>query len=165
MPHNFNSLGLITTLFPNARIIHITRNPLDCCLSNFQQVFTYGNYFSFSLESLAHYFITYRDYMEYWQEALPHPFHTVAYENLVTNQRQAITEALDYLGLPWDDACLEHHKHMGNVMTASAWQVRQKVYTTSQEKWRHYASHLAPLAKQLETAGIKTGWEETTPSV
>lgn len=146
MPTNFAFLGLIHALFPDARIIHLQRDPLDTCLSiyfqNFDAAITYAN----DLGDLAHYFQEYQRLMRHWRALLPADVMLeVAYEELVADQEFWSRRMIEFIGLPWDRACLDFHRVRRAVLTASKWQVRQKISNTAVGRWRNYANHLGPL--------------------
>jgi tetratricopeptide (TPR) repeat protein len=146
MPTNFAFLGLIHALFPHARIIHLQRHPLDTCLSiyfqNFDAAITYAN----DLGDLVHYFQQYQRLMQHWRALLPADVMLdVPYEELVADQESWSRRMIGFIGLPWDPACLEFHRVRRTVLTASKWQVRQKISSTAVGRWRNYADHLGPL--------------------
>ncbi len=145
MPENFWHLWFIGLLFPHARVIHCVRNPLDTCLSCFFQNFVKDHAYSNELPSLAHYYGIYHRLMEHWQKVLPITIYRVVYENLVSDPEYQIGKLLDYCGLEFETNCLAFHKTDRAVRTASANQVRQKMYTSSVNKWKKYEKHLAPL--------------------
>lgn len=145
MPHNFNAIGLIYQMFPDSKIIHVKRNYLDCSLSNFQTLFTFGNNFSFSLGAIKHYYALYEKFIQFWKDTLPIEIVTINYEDIVEDQEYWTSELLKFLEVEWEDDCLQFHKKSSTVLTASSWQVRQKVYKTSKEKWRNYEHYLQPL--------------------
>jgi tetratricopeptide (TPR) repeat protein len=149
MPHNFLYLGLISHLFPEARIIHCRRNPLDTCLSCYFQNFTVGHGYAHDLETLGRYYRLYEKLMRHWREVLDIPLMTLDYESLVDTPEENIRHMLEFLGLEWDDACLEFHKSKRVINTASFNQVREPLYRHSVERWRHYKSHLQPLFDAL----------------
>ncbi|MDH3739293.1 MAG: sulfotransferase, partial [Alphaproteobacteria bacterium] len=109
LPGNFERLGLIALLFPDARIIHCTRDPLDTCLSCYFQDFRYRNAYSYSLENLGHYYGHYAALMGHWRNVLPLPMLDIGYETLVARPKETIAEMLDFCGLGWDDGCLAFH--------------------------------------------------------
>lgn len=151
MPANFQMIGLIHALMPNAKIIHIARNPFDTCLSCFTRVFERSQLHSYDQVELGQYFNAYVRLMKHWQTTLPEgSFHTVHYENLVDDIGLEARRIIAHCGLEWDDACLEFYKGERRVRTASVQQVRQPLYATSKEKWRKYEAHLGPL---IETIG------------
>ena len=150
MPANFQMVGLIHALLPNAKIIHIARNPLDTCLSCFTRVFERSQYHSYDQVELGRYFNAYVRMMGHWQKTLPDgSFHTVHYENLVDDIENEARQMIAHCGLVWDDACLEFYKGERRVRTASVQQVRQPLYATSKEKWRRYEAELSPLIKTI----------------
>lgn len=147
---NYSRLGLIALLFPKARIIHCRRDPLDTCLSCYFQHFAHGLNFTYDLSALG---VAYRGYerlMAHWREVLPLRMLEVQYEEVVADQEGQSRGLIDFLGLPWDDRCLQFHRQERDVRTASFWQVRQPVYRSSVGRWRAYEKHLGPLLEALD---------------
>ncbi len=155
MPHNFLHVGLIALLFPNARIIHCTRNPVDTCLSCYFQDFMGRHTYAYNLEDLGYYYGEYRRLMAHWREVLPMQFMDVNYEELTANAEANSRRIIEHVGLPWDERCLEFYKTGRNVATASYDQVRQPIYRKSVERWRNYEQHISPLLSSLEQAGVE----------
>lgn len=148
MPANFLHLGLIHDALPHARIIHLQRNPRDTCLSIYFQHFKTGLDYANDLEDLTHYYLEYLRLMEHWHDVLPESvLLNVPYEGLVGAQENWSRKMLEFVGLPWDAACLDFHRTERRVMTASKWQVRQKISSASVGRWRHYQQFIGPLAK------------------
>jgi tetratricopeptide (TPR) repeat protein len=146
MPANFFYAGLIHAVFPRARIIHMQRHPLDTCVSVYFQNFFNVSPYANDLNHLAHYYGQYLRIMAHWRSVLPaHALLEVPYEGLVQDPEAWTRRMLDFVGLPWDPQCLQFHRTERSVITASRWQVRQKVNTTSVARWRHYGKYLAPL--------------------
>jgi hypothetical protein len=147
---NFESIGFIALALPNATILHCVRDPLDCCLSAYRMRFTIGNELAFDLAEIGHSYVRYRRLMEHWAAVLPGRVVDVVYEDLVGAQerqtRWLVTEACS---LPWNDRCLHFHENDRPVLTASADQVRQPIFTTSIGRWRNYEKHLGPLIEAL----------------
>jgi tetratricopeptide (TPR) repeat protein len=145
-PLNCDFLGLIYSVFPNARVIYMQRDPIDTCLSCYFQQFLTGYNFTFDLSDLAHYYREHERIMAHWRSVLPHGFILdVPYEELVVDQETWSRKMLDFIGLEWDTQCLEFHTNKRQVTTASAWQVRQKIYTNSVARWRNYEKFIGPL--------------------
>jgi tetratricopeptide (TPR) repeat protein len=145
-PANFMSLGLIHEALPDARIIHMRRHPIDTCLSIYFQHFT-GHFYASDLEDLAHYYREYLRIMRHWHEALPgHAILDVPYEELVDEPEACSRRMLEFLGLPWDPRCLDFHRTARSVTTASKWQVRQRLSTSSVGRWRNYQKFIGPLS-------------------
>ncbi len=146
MPVNFMYAGLMHAALPRARIIHMTRHPIDTCLSiYFQNFFNIGPYAN-DLSALAHYYQEYRRMMQVWRTRLPaSALLEVPYEGLVTEPERWIRRLLDFVGLPWDPRCLDFHRAQRAVITASRWQVRQPIHSGSTARWRNYESYVAPL--------------------
>lgn len=155
MPHNFQAVGLIALMFPKARIIHTRRNPFDTCLSIWQQNFNDSHAYARDLNDLGHHYAHYLDLMQHWREVLPGRILEIDYENLVENQEEVSRKLIDFVGLPWDDACLRPQDVNRTVLTASVWQVRQPVYKRSVARWKNYEKHLTPLRDALVANGAK----------
>lgn len=149
MPANYMYLGFIVSILPNAKIIHCRRNPIDTCLSCYKQNFARGQYWSYDLEEMGDQYLKYLDLMEYWREVLPGRFLEINYEDTVGNFEEQARKLIDYVGLEWDDACLEPHKQKRTVLTASKAQVTKPVYKTSVDKWKRYEKGLQPLVERL----------------
>lgn len=152
MPVNFMFLGLIAQLFPNARVIHCRRQPLDCCLSIYAQRFVVKPEYANSLDNLGHFYHEYQRLMQHWQQTLPLRMIDVQYEELTTQPEPVIRELVEFLGLPWDGRCLRFHEQRSAVQTASSWQVRQPLHRGSIGRWKNYAAHLQPLIDVLGTS-------------
>ncbi|GAB1233907.1 tetratricopeptide repeat-containing sulfotransferase family protein [Ferrigenium sp. UT5] len=152
MPANFFAVGLIHLMLPNAKIIHVNRNPVDTCLSCFTRLFNRKQEQTYDLAELGRYYVDYARLMEHWRKVLPAgSFLDVQYEEIVANQEAQARRMIEYCGLEWNDACLDFHKHKRSIRTASVTQVRQPIYSSSVERWRCYEKHLGPL---LEALGI-----------
>lgn len=151
MPQNFLFVGLIHLMMPNARIIHVKRNPVDTCLSCYTKAFTNRNIkYSYDLAELGHHYVNYIRLMEHWRQVLPAgAFMEVQYEDIVQDQEAQARRLVEYCGLEWNDACLDFHKSERSVRTASVAQVRKPVYKSSVERWRSYEKHLGPLLDML----------------
>jgi tetratricopeptide (TPR) repeat protein len=149
MPTNFLSLGIIATLFPDAHVIHCTRNALDTCISCYLTNFAAGHDVSRNLEHLGAYYRQYRRLMNHWTRNLNFPMLEVRYEDVVADQPGQSRRMLEFLGLQWDDRCAAFHKTARQVKTASFNQVNQPIYSTSVNRWQNYARHLAPLRAAL----------------
>jgi len=149
MPDNVLWLGLIAILFPNARIVICRRDLRDVCLSCYFQNFAAGLQWSNDLEDCAIRAIETERLMRHWRAVLPVPVMELQYEAMVADPEAESRRLIDFIGLPWDPACLAFHKTERTVLTASLWQVRQPLYTSSVGRWRHYRRHLGPLLKRL----------------
>ena len=150
MPHNFQALGLIELLFPQARIIHCTRDPLDNCLSIYFLHFNAKHAYSYDLHNLGIYYMQYQRLMEHWINNLQMPILEVKYEEIVEDFERKSRDLIDFIGLAWDDACLHFHTSDRVVATPSYDQVRRSIYRSSIHRWKHYESHLDALKKSLQ---------------
>ncbi len=146
MPANFWCLGLIHEALPEARIIHLQRHPVDTCLSIYFQHFKSALSYADDLEDLAHFYVEYQRIMSHWRSRLPaQTMLEVPYESLVADPEVWSRKMLQFIGLSWDPRCLDFHQTTRSVMTASKWQVRQKMSRSSIERWRHYEQFIGPL--------------------
>ncbi|RWE00340.1 tetratricopeptide repeat-containing sulfotransferase family protein [Mesorhizobium sp.] len=149
MPHNFELIGLIGILFPNARIIHCRRDAIDNCISCFVLQFSGAHSYTGDLQTLGLYYREYDRLMRHWSKVLPGRIFENQYETLIEDQEEQSRRLIDYLGLPWDDACLRFFDKDGSVNTFSRWQVRQPIYKSSVKRWKNYESEIQPLIDAL----------------
>ena len=157
MPGNFLYLGLIHAALPEARIIHLRRDPLDTCLSMYCQHFGAGHAYANDLDDLAHHYAGYVRVMAHWRAVLPPGvLLEVSYEELVDDADRCSRQLLDFIGLPWDAACLDFHRNDRRVSTLSKWQARQRISGASVGRWRPYARFLGPL-RPLAGAEVSAG--------
>jgi tetratricopeptide (TPR) repeat protein len=157
-PTNFFYCALIFRAFPGARIVHLTRQPLAACYAIYKTRFDAGFPFAYDLDELGDFYIGYRRLMAHWHRVLPGRVLDVAYEDIVKDQEGTTRRLLEYLDLPFEQACLDFHANPApTTTTASAAQVRQPIYESSLDQWTHYTDELASLRARLETAGIRTG--------
>ena len=148
---NYFFAGLIHMLFPKAKIINTMRDPVDTCLSGFTKLFKDDMPHSYDLTELGHYYGKYRQLMEHWNEVLPEGFMTtVVYEDVVADTEKEAKRLIEFLGLKWNDKCLEFHKSDRPVKTASVAQVRKPIYKSSVKRWAKYGSGLQPLVDAIE---------------
>jgi hypothetical protein len=154
-PDNFQLIGLIKRLFPTARIVHTIRNPLDNGLSVFMQhlnlqVAAYAG----DLGDIGHYYGEYRRLMAHWKSLYSDSIFDFDYDAFVRDPRPALERLFGFLGLDWDERCMEFHTQRNTVKTASYWQVRRPLYGAASGRWRHYREHLGPLVQALRSAGV-----------
>ena len=148
---NFFFLGLINLMFPKAKVINTQRDPVDTCLSGFTKLFKDDMPHSYDLTELGHYYGKYRQLMEHWSEVLPEGFMTtVVYEDVVADTEKEAKRLIEFLGLPWNDKCLEFHKSDRPVKTASVAQVRKPIYASSVKRWAKYGGGLQALVDAIE---------------
>jgi Tfp pilus assembly protein PilF len=158
LPHNFLLAGFIAKALPNARIICLRRDPMDSCLSNFRQLFALGSSqydYSFDLLDTGRYFVEFARLVAFWKDMLPGRILDVGYESLVSNQEAGTRRLLEFCGLDWDPACLDFHKNVAPVATASAVQVRAPMNSESVHRWKRYGSDLTQLKSLLVAAGVE----------
>ncbi len=148
-PDNFLHVGLIKQLFPTAKIVHTVRDPLDTCLSVFFTHFDLSQAYATDLQDIAHWYRLYEGLMAQWKAQYGDDILDLRYEDLVYDPQAQIASLLEFTGLDWDDACLDFHQAKRSVQTPSVWQVRRPLYASSCGRWKHYRSHLAPLARAL----------------
>lgn len=149
MPANNLYMGFIELLFPQAKVIHCQRHPIDNCLACYFQNFTNLEY-SNDLESLGHFYGLQYTLMEQYREVLSLEVLDWQYEEVVANPEAKIRELIDFVELPWDDNCLQYFNIKRHVKTPSASQVIQPIYTTSVNRYKPYESYLEPLITILK---------------
>ncbi|WP_137389781.1 tetratricopeptide repeat-containing sulfotransferase family protein [Rhodoligotrophos defluvii] len=147
---NYYFAGLVHALFPNAKIIHTMRDPVDTCLSTFTKLFKDDMPHSYDLAELGRYYRKYEELMEHWRNVLPAGIMLdVKYEDVVADVEAHARRVVDFVGLEWDDQCLAFHESNRPVKTASVSQVRKPIYSSSVERWRRYERHLGELLEAL----------------
>jgi hypothetical protein len=151
MPNNFRHIGLIHLILPHAKIIDARREPMACCFSGFKQLFAEGQEFTYGLDDAGRYYRGYVQLMNHWNEVLPGKILRVQYEEVVTDLEAQIRRLLEYCELPFEDGCLRFHENVRAVRTPSSEQVRQPIYDTGLDQWRHYETWLDPLKRALCT--------------
>ena len=150
MPANFLFLGLIHLALPEARIVHVLRDPRDTCLSCYSKLFTAEQNFSYELGELGRYYRKYAELMAHWRDVLPKGgMLEVRYEDVVADLEASARRMVDFCGLDWHPNCIAFHEAKRPVRTASASQVRRPIYRNSEGRWRAYQSHLEPLFAAL----------------
>ena len=149
MPNNFRHIGLIKLMLPNAKIIDARRDPMSCCFSGFKQLFAEGQMFSYDLEDIGQYYLDYVRLMDHWDAVLPGFVLKVQHEDVVADLETQVRRMLDFCNLPFEESCLEFHKTERNVRTPSSEQVRQPIFSTALEQWKHYEPWLGPLKTTL----------------
>jgi len=154
LPFNFLYTGLIQKALPHAKIIHVTRDPMDTCYAVFKTLFQQAYPFSYEQKELAEYFIAYKKLMAHWQQLTELNIHNVSYEQLVTEPTKIAEQLYQFCDLPWQEKYGDMQNNDAAVTTASASQVRQPIHKDSVQKWRKYEQQLAPLKQQLEQAGV-----------
>lgn len=149
LPGNFLYLGAIHAIFPQARIIHCRRDPIDTCLGNYRQLFTSGQYFSYSQDDLVRYYKAYARLMKHWHSALGDCIMDIQYEQLVDAPEPTARKIVAHCGLDWEDACIDVRKASRPVRTASATQIRDGIHSGYVERWRKFENHIQPLIEGL----------------
>lgn len=155
MPNNFQNVGLISLLLPNAKIIDARRHPMATCFSGYKQLFAGGQTFTYSQSDIANYYIDYVDLMSHWDEVLPGKVLRVKYENVIENTEFEVRRLLEYCGLPFEEQCLSFHNTERAVRTASSEQVRQPIYTGAVEQWRNFEGNLTEMKSLLTPLIVK----------
>jgi hypothetical protein len=149
LPHNFQQLGLFGLLFPQAPIIHVKRDPRDNLLSIYSQDFGGFHDYAYDLKTLGVYYRLYERLMDHWREVIPNPIYELQYEDLVADLPGKAAELAQFVGVDPDQRMLRFWEQERKVETASKWQVRQPLYTSSVGRWRAYEKHLKPLFEGL----------------
>ena len=143
MPQNFLIIGLLAAAFPEAKIVHVKRNPAAVCWGNYKQYFTPKSFgYCYAIDDVLSYHKMYQNLMEFWGNSLGKRIYNLDYELLTGNQESETRQLIEYLGLDWEEKCLSPQNNRRRVATASNMQVRQKVYKGSSEQWKKYQSFL-----------------------
>ena len=146
-PLNFKWIGFLLIAFPNCKIIHSTRNPMDICWSMYKNFFSSRRLnFSYSLINLGKYYVLYKNLMIFWSGLFKNKIYNIEYENLIENNEVEIKNLLNYCDLEWDENCMTFYKNKKSVSTASLAQVRSPIYKSSIEKWKNYSGDLKELS-------------------
>ena len=154
-PDNFLYIGLIKSLFPNAKIIHTTRDPLDNCLSIYFLHLDHSMSYALDLLDTGHYYRQYQRLMAHWKTLFGPDILDFNYDAFVREPKEAVAQLLNHCGLDWEDNCLNLQRENSVVKTASVWQVREPVYLRSSGRWRNYAKHVAELRTYLDATDAK----------
>ena len=149
LPLNFLWIGFVLNALPEAKIIHTQRDARATCWSNFKQYFSKRAEYSCDIQDVTQYYKLYTALMAFWHETFPGRIYDLNYEALTEQQEEQSRRLLEYVGLEWEDQCLEFHTSARAVTSASAMQVRQKMYTGSSQEWRKYERHLGPMIEAL----------------
>jgi tetratricopeptide (TPR) repeat protein len=157
LPPNYLYIPLILKALPNAKIVHLTRNPMDACFASFKQLFADAYPHSYDQEEMARHHARYYHLMALWRERFPGRFFDVSYEKTAGDLEPNARALIEFLELPWEDACLEFHRQKAAVATASAVQVRQPAHTKSVGRWHRYERQLEPMRHALEEVRIPLG--------
>ncbi len=149
MPNNFAHVGFIRLILPNAKIIDARRHPMACCFSNFKQHFAKGQGFTYGQERIARYYYDYVMLMKHFDDVMPGVVHRVIHERLVDNLEGEVKALLDFIGVPFEEACLRFYETDRAVRTPSSEQVRKPIFTEGLDYWRHYEPWLGPMKAAL----------------
>ena len=160
MPNNFMHIGLIHLILPRARIIDARRHPMACCFSGFKQLFADGQEFTYGLKEIARYYRAYVRLMAHWDTVLPGRVLRVHHEHVVADLEGQVRRMLDFLDLPFEESCLHYYATDRSVRTPSSEQVRQPIYRSGLEHWRHFEPYLGEL--QDELAEVIADYPEVT---
>ncbi len=149
MPNNFQHIGLIHLILPNAKIIDARRHPMGGCFSSFKQLFAAGQTFTYGLDEIGRYYRDYVILMDHWDRVLPGRVHRVQYEEMVADNERQIRALLAYCKLDFEEQCLRFYETDRAIRTPSSEQVRKPIYTEGLEQWRNFEKHLGPLKEAL----------------
>ena len=148
MPLNFRHIGFMISAFPEAKIIHMNRDPMATCWSIYKYYFN-GNGYSYDQNDLANYYHLYKKLLAFWRQLFPNKIFDLYYEDLTNDQEKQTQNLLKYCELEWDENCLKFYENETAVRTTSALQVKQKIYKGSSDVWKKYEDYLQPLVNGL----------------
>lgn len=157
MPNNWLHVALISLILPNAKIIDVRRDPMDCCVSNFKQHFARGQHFSYSLSEVGEFYCAYVHAMNAAQIARPGTIYRLHYESLVNDIEPETRALLEFLGIPFEPSCTRFWENTRAVQTASSEQVRRRIYRSGLGHWRNFAPWLGILGDTLSKHGVAHG--------
>ena len=146
---NFWFIGFIKKFFPNAKIIHCSRNSKDNCLSIYKNLFDAQDRWFYNQEELANYYNTYEDLMKFWNKKLPGEIYNIQYENLIKNSETEIKAIIDFCKLKWEDSCLNFHENDTAIKTLSVNQANKPIYSSSVDSSKNYKDKLKVLFSKL----------------
>jgi tetratricopeptide (TPR) repeat protein len=155
LPQNYLLIPLILKALPNAKIVHLTRNPMDACFASYKQLFADAYLHSYDQAEMARHHARYRHLMSIWRKRFPNSFYDISYEATANDLEPNARALIEFLGLPWEDACLNFHQQKTAVATASASQVREPAHTRSINRWKKYQSNLTVMIDTLSQHGVK----------
>ena len=148
---NFKTIGFILSAFPESKIVHLKRDARATCWSIYKHYFSdEGNRWAYDYQDLARFYKSYVGLMDYWHNLFPGKIYDISYEDLTSDQEKETRNLLRYCDLDWDENCLNFYTNTRAVKTASAVQVRNKMYQGSSDVWRQYSEHLKPLLDALK---------------
>lgn len=151
LPMNFRNVGFIAKALPQARILHLQRDPVDTCFSNLRTLFSGVAAYSYVQSELAAFYLEYRSLMEHWRQVLPPGrMMEIRYDDLVADPEAAAANIAAFCGLPYESSMVDVDRSGGRVATASASLARQGIRRDRGQLWRHYEAHLQPLVQGLQ---------------
>ncbi len=146
---NFWYLGFIKIMFPNSKVIHVSRNPKDNCLSIFENLFDYSEGWNSDQEELAEYYLIYQDLMKFWNKLFGNSILNIRYEDIVLDTRAKIKELINFCNLNLEEACFNFHENNNPIKTVSFNQANKPIYKSSLEKYKLYEKELEILFSKL----------------
>ena len=152
LPANIQWVSIIRRALPNSIIVHVTREPMDLCFSNFKAMFGNTSAYSYDLRSIGHYYLQYQRLVNHWHAAFPGAILDVNYESLVVDPVAAITNVLSHCKLEFQEKCVHPELNGAPVATPSSGQVREAIHKRALGQWMHYQSDLQPLRGALASA-------------
>jgi hypothetical protein len=158
LPLNYLYLGAIRRALPQARLVLVSRSPIDVCFAMYRTLFGEAYPFTYDFEDLARYYAAYAKLIAHWREAFGEAMHEVRYEELVTDPVRTAAALAGACGLEWRDSAIEVERNSAICLTQSAAQVRRPIYRSSTGRWRDYRGQLEPLTAKLRRRGV--GLEE-----
>ena len=154
LPVNFLYCGFIKKALPKAKIVHLCRNSMDTCYAIYKTLFINAYSFSYDLEELANYYISYRQIMDHWHHVMPGQILDIQYEDLVMDAEQVAKRLVEWCGMSFKSDLLNYYQTDSVSTTASAAQIRKPIYTTSVQKWLRVERHLSVLKEKLKASGL-----------
>ena len=154
LPSNFLNAGFICQALPQAKLLHMVRDPVEVCFSNLRELFSNANPYSYDQIELADYYLQYHRLMAYWRDAFPDRIFDIRYDRMVREPEAVIREVCDFCDLKFDPEMLAIGNRKRGVATASAVQVREGIQVRDVPKWKPYEAQLQPLIQRLRDGGV-----------
>lgn len=147
------AMGAVKRIFPKAHVVLVRRDPRDCLLSIYKNMFVEGTHrYAYNQRDLGLYYRMFEEMVEFWREKAPGSFYEIQYEDLIDNPEDETRKLLGACDLEWEDACLNFHENKRKVATLSVAQVRQPIYKSSQAAWKRYEDELSEMIEALGDA-------------
>lgn len=160
LPSNFLNAGFICEALPQAKLLHMVRDPVEVCFSNLRELFSSANPYSYDQIELADFYIEYHKLMAHWRKTYPGRIFDIRYDRMVRDPEAVMREVCEFCALEFTPEMLAIGNRKRGVSTASAVQVREGIQVRDVPKWKPYETYLQPMITRLRQGGVLEGWEQ-----